>query len=84
VCVVDALLCEARADPDDQAPELTGFYQEKTGGRPRYTLQVNQAGDHVRLWVRQVLHGGFGPKDHLSRRWRYFGAIGTINVLVSV
>jgi outer membrane protein OmpA-like peptidoglycan-associated protein len=73
VCVVDALLCEAKADPDDQAPELTGFYQEKTGGRPRYTLQVNQAGDHVRLWVRQVLHGGFGPKDHLSRRWRYFG-----------
>lgn len=73
VCVVDALLCEAKADPDDQNPKLTGFYQEKTHGRPRYTLQVNQAGDHVRLWVRQVLHAGFGPDDHLTRRWRFFG-----------
>jgi hypothetical protein len=47
ICVVDAQICAAQADPDDQAPELTGFYQEKTSGRPRYTLQVNQAGDHV-------------------------------------
>lgn len=74
VCVVDAQVCSAPADPDDQSPELTGFYQEKTSGsRPRYTLQVNQAGDHVRVWVRQVLHAGFAANEHKARRWRFYG-----------
>jgi hypothetical protein len=51
VCVVDARLCQARTDKDDQAPELTGFYQEKTAARPHFTMQINQAGDHVQVWV---------------------------------
>jgi outer membrane protein OmpA-like peptidoglycan-associated protein len=74
VCVVDAQLCSADPDPDDQEPKITGLYQESNGGkRPRFTLHVNQAGDHVCVWIRQVLHSGFGPNEHISRRWHFYG-----------
>src|SRR5689334_19117113 len=73
VCVVDAKLCQAPADQDDQAPHLTGFYQEKTTGRPRYTMQINQAGDHVQVWVRQVLDSRYAKEEASKRRWMYYG-----------
>lgn len=73
VCVVDAKLCQALTDRDDQAPDLTGFYQEKTSGRPHYTMQINQAGDHVQIWVRQVLDSRYAKDEANKRRWMYYG-----------
>jgi outer membrane protein OmpA-like peptidoglycan-associated protein len=73
VCVVDAKLCQAPTDRDDQAPDLTGFYQEKTSDRPHYTMQINQAGDHVHVWVRQVLDSRYAKQEAHERRWTYYG-----------
>jgi outer membrane protein OmpA-like peptidoglycan-associated protein len=73
VCVVDARLCQAPTDKDDQAPDLTGFYQEQTSGRPHFTMQINQAGDHVQVWVRQVLDSRHASEEASKRRWMYYG-----------
>jgi outer membrane protein OmpA-like peptidoglycan-associated protein len=42
----------AAPNPDPQAPDITGRYQDTAGS---FTVAINQAGSHIECWVGEVL-----------------------------
>ncbi len=65
---------KAKAAPDSPGYDFTGFYDEFTKWSS-YTLQINQAGNHVEGWAQEIIWGGRGSRNEMTFRGSLEGKV---------